>query len=163
MLLIVHQDDNSSAANFAYSELSENTDDEPDQECNTPFTPQSFNVPMDSSADEPSTATKKEEFDQSEEDFFDSKSSAPDEIYLNRDESGYQNENLVLHKNINLNEMRSSLKEINDQYRQVIGGGHKQHSYIHKKGKAPQPPLSQQLQAKNEGNVSAYTFKETEI
>lgn len=59
--------------------------------------------------------------------------------------SNQENDELILsnnnNSNINLKEMRTNLKEIENNFRSSICGDNAKRIYLHKKGKAPQPPV----------------------
>ncbi|KAI8116843.1 Receptor expression-enhancing protein 2 [Lucilia cuprina] len=103
---------------------------------------------------------EKQNFEQSIEEYFETKSNASDytsDMEDNNLNNSIEDQKFVssdpynnsfLHKSINLNEMRTSLKEIENNFRTNIKGSctsnyNTQKAYVHKKGKAPQPPTAQ--------------------
>ncbi|XP_037820586.1 receptor expression-enhancing protein 4 isoform X1 [Lucilia sericata] len=123
-----------------------------------------------------------ENFEQCTEEYFETKSSASD--YTSDMEDNNFNNSIedqkfllsdphndsLLHKSINLNEMRTSLKEIENNFRTNIKGSstsnyNTQRAYVHKKGKAPQPPAAHPTLNinKNSDQIRKCSLKETEI
>ncbi|XP_046809597.1 uncharacterized protein LOC111686151 isoform X2 [Lucilia cuprina] len=124
---------------------------------------------------------EKQNFEQSTEEYFETKSNASDytsDMEDNNLNNSIEDQKFVssdpynnsfLHKSINLNEMRTSLKEIENNFRTNIKGSctsnyNTQKAYVHKKGKAPQPPTAQPtLNIKNSDQLRKCSLKETEI